>query len=258
METIIIKSVGQFISEVQLFEQRHIAQWYFRGHTSEKYKLTPSLFRIDVSGSFSNWGEIENYMLNSFMREAIPHLKYSPTSYDEWLTLAQHHGLPTRLLDWTTSPLIALYFAVEEYIEQTPANVWCYGVSSTNNCLEESTWMARKIHTEISTCILSPFHITPRITNQSGCFTKHEFPQNRQAFIEFDKQEGIFNHFFKLVINQEDKVSILNELYFLGIHRGFIYPDLDGLCQKIKFEISTKHKRNSNSKQLEQIFSKFQ
>lgn len=253
-----IKSVSQFISEVQSFEQIHIAQWYFRGHQSEIFTLTPSLFRMDVSESFSNWEDIENYMLNSLMREATPHLKTQINSYDEWLTLAQHHGLPTRLLDWTTSPLIALYFAIENYNEPTPANVWCYGVTSTNNCLEESTWMARKIHTEISTSIIFPQHITPRITNQSGCFTKHDFPERGQGFIEFNKQKNIFNHFFKLVINAEDKLSILNELYFLGIHRGFIYPDLDGLCRKIKFEVSAKHKRCTNSKQLKQIFSKLE
>lgn len=257
MDAITIKSVAQYITDVQSFEQKHIAQWYFRGHSSEEYKLIPSLFRLDVSGSFSNWPDIEKYMIESFIREAIPHLVAKPDSIEKWLTLAQHHGLPTRLLDWTTSPLIALYFAVENYIEKSPANVWCYGVSSTNNCLDESTWMARKIHTEINNCILFPFHVTPRITNQSGCFSVHLFPKSGENFVEFDQQESIFNHFFKMIINHEDKLAILNELYFLGIHRGFIYPDKDGLCQKIKFEVTAKHKRNSNDDQLKEMLLKY-
>ena len=256
MDNQVIKSVDEFIATVKSFEQRHIAQWYFRGHGSSKFTLTPGLFRLDVSGSFSDWQTIENYMMAAFKREAVPYLKIIPQTNDEWLTLAQHHGLPTRLLDWTTSPLIALYFAVEDYNIKEDADVWCFGIVSTNNCLEESTLMARRVGTPILETILFPFHITPRITNQGGCFTKHDFPKHGEQFVTFDKQESIVNHFFKFSIPAQYKLSILNELYLLGVHRGFIYPDLDGLSQKIKYEVTAKQARCSNQSQLEQIFLK--
>lgn len=256
MKTIKIKSVSQFISEVQNFEQCHIAQWYFRGHSSENYKLVPGLFRLDISSSFSSWKQVESYMMNSFKREALPHLIIKPETEDQWLSLAQHHGLPTRLLDWSTSPLIALYFAVENYQESSNANVWCFGVSSTNNCWAESTWMARRINTVIDQTVLFPSHVSPRVTNQSGCFTIHNFPKKSEPFVEFDLQKNKFNFLLKCEIAKADKLNILNELYYLGLHRGFIYPDLDGICSKLKFEVSVSHKRKHNLEMLKSILKK--
>jgi hypothetical protein len=101
-------------------------------------------------------------------------------------------------------------------------------------------------------------HFSLRVVwaSQGGCFTKHDFPEREMDFIEFNKQKNLFNHFFKFKIPCEFKLSILNELYLLGIHRGFIYPDLDGLSQKIKFEVTAKHKRASNKEQLTHILAK--
>jgi hypothetical protein len=245
MKTEKITSVIEFLNLVQNLENQDIAQWFFRGHGDSSFTLVPGLYRLNIFDTFSNWKDIEKYMMDSFKREAMPYLKITPKSEEEWLTLAQHHGLPTRLLDWTESPLIALYFAVENYMNSKNANVWCFGVASTNNCKPQSTFIASKINTEISKCILLPNHISPRVTNQLGCFTIHDFPEDRKPFVPFDNQKSSFNSFRRILIKKQHKIKILNELYFLGIHRGLVYPGIDGIAQKIKYEVTTEHSRNS-------------
>ncbi|WP_158859669.1 FRG domain-containing protein [Lunatibacter salilacus] len=246
MNTGRITNVIEFLSFVQNLDNQDIAQWFFRGHGDSSFKLVPGLFRLNISDTYSDWRGVEEYMMESFKREGLPHLKITPKSDEEWLTLAQHHGLPTRLLDWTESPLIALYFAVEDYWNSKDANVWCFGVVSTNNCHPQSTLMARRINSEICNCILLPHHISPRVTNQMGCFSKHDFPDKSEPFIPFNEHNSIFNTFEKIIIERKDRKHILDELYFLGIHKGLVYPGLDGIAQKIKFEITKEHLRNKN------------
>ncbi len=240
-----ITNIIEFLSLVQHLENQHIAQWFYRGHSDSSFLLVPGLFRLNLSDSYSDWKDIENYIMDSFRRESMPYLKITPKSEKEWLTLAQHHGLPTCLLDWTESPLIALYFAVEDHMNLKDANVWCFGVVSTNNCHPQSSVLARRINTEISRHILLPHHISPRVTNQLGCFSKHDFPDKREPFIPFNEQESAFNTFRKIIIESKDRKHILDELYFLGIHKGFVYPGLDGVGQKIKYEITSEHRRNT-------------
>lgn len=240
-----ITSVSQYVELIKNQEHRHISQWFFRGHCDNAYRLIPSLFRIDRKESYADWDRIEKYIMRQFKAESRPYLKSIPATEIEWLTLAQHYGLPTRLLDWTTNPLIALYFAVENYKNDKNADVWMYGLSSTNNCWSESTWLAKKINLSGNICenVIFPSHIDSRITNQSGCFTIHEIPEKNKEFIAANLTPRIFDHFIKLTIDKDIKKDILNELYNLGIHRGFIYPGLEGLTARIKFEIETTHKR---------------
>lgn len=242
-----ITSLSEFINFINHTEHQHISHWFYRGHSDSNYELIPSLFRINTKESWAHWDKIEDYIMTQFKREAFPFLKTIPSSDIEWLTIAQHYGLPTRLLDWSTNPLIALYFAVENHDNDSDANVWLYGLSSTNNCWEESTWLAKKINLSGNICenVIFPLHVDSRITNQSGCFTIHEIPENGQTFTPINETPGIFDTFIKLTINKNLKKHILNELYYVGIHRGFIYPGLEGISSRIKFEIKTTHKRTS-------------
>jgi hypothetical protein len=195
--------------------------------------------------------EVEQYMMEIFICESRPYLKVAPECGMgwstlplhhklEWLALAQHHKLPTRLLDWSTNPLVGLYFAVEEDVEKI-ADVWCLGFPSTNNCLPESSYLARRRNLKNTNLIYFPKHISPRFTTQSGCFTIHT------SATPLNEEEDLTNFlaFVRIRLKSADKRRILNELFNLGIHRGFVYPDLDGIAQRIKFEVTATHYRHT-------------
>ena len=104
-ETLGTENVSDLIAKLSRFEQRHVAQWFYRGHADNSFKLLPSLYRLDIEESFADWVDLERYMMQTFKLEAAPFIDEVPSDDLEWLALAQHYGLPTRLLDWSVNPL---------------------------------------------------------------------------------------------------------------------------------------------------------
>src|ERR1700680_3677227 len=85
----------------------------YRGVTSSRYELIPKVGRRRKGKKLLE-PRNERYILSLFKQRVIAHLNRTPSDDWEWLAIAQHHGLPTRLLDWTRNPLVAAYFAVVE------------------------------------------------------------------------------------------------------------------------------------------------
>lgn len=153
-----------------------------------------------------------------FKTQARGRLTNPPSTELEWLVLAQHHGLPTRLLDWSLSPLIALFFAVQSKSKNDGA-VYVYDKKSFKR---EEDIDLMKVG---SITAFFPSHVSPRLFAQSGMFTVHPLdgkPLNDDAL-------------WKVTIPSGIKRDLADKLLKFGVHHGTMFPDLDGLARYLRY-----------------------
>jgi len=133
----------------QKWAERLQGSWAFRGHADAGWDLETSLDRETVLDCKTENSRTvvrraafhEKPLLREFQKRAHQYLSHLPADDQiiDWLALMQHYGAPTRLLDWTRSPYVALYFAVEESVRKNPAAVWAIDCDwalkeSANSC----------------------------------------------------------------------------------------------------------------------------
>ena len=230
----------------------------YRGQEQD-WPLEPTLFRkLRKQGSLSYEG-VEVEMMEHFQKQAMPMLNIIPKFDIDWLALAQHHGLPTRLLDWTLNPLVALFFAVQDLvikfedkdeIEQKGVSVvWAARFLEEINNRErtEKLTLGLANTNEYIHCIYYPPHISPRITAQQGCFTAFAIPNwtalNGQEFVPLQDYRAAGRpdviSLRKFIIPSNNRASIKHDLAKIGIDAFSIFPDLEGLCEKLVWKLST-------------------
>jgi hypothetical protein len=156
-------SVSEFI-ELLLHGDR---TWhYYRGHQDESWDLAPLVDRVR-HGSITRFDH-ERQMFQEFKRRGLAFLQTRPVNDWEFLALARHHGLPTRLLDWTENPLAALFFAVEDPWPRDSA-VWCYEPDGLNNTKLDPAVMDPLSIDRLE--LYQPPHLHARIAVQYSLFT---------------------------------------------------------------------------------------
>ena len=112
---------------------RHRSSYAFRGMVDSSWEMKSSLMRIE--GEFNKF---EKHLLRNFQKYAHRDV-VERDSFWNWLTVAQHHGLPTRLLDWTYSPFVALHFATDDLTKmETDGIVWCAKIPSVHKLLPKA------------------------------------------------------------------------------------------------------------------------
>jgi hypothetical protein len=204
----------------------------FRGQ-SQDYPLLPKIARINKFKNSLNMLEAEQKMLKEFKRKSIPMLDRTPQNDWDWLAQMQHHGLATRLLDWTENPLAALWFAVRKPPKNSdPAVVWIF-MPKGNDFINSSTDISPFECN--STKVYQPDHISQRIVAQSGWFTVHKYFKDEKVFIPLDNNKLYKKKRIKLTIPTRLFSELRYRLNQCGINSATMFPDLDGLCQQIQW-----------------------
>jgi FRG domain len=187
----------------------------YRGQPKD-WPLLPSLLRLkETAIHYRDFKGLEVAVFKIFKSYSHPYLDNNkPASESEWMALAQHHGCPTRLMDWTRNPLVALFFATErdDRYEADEAVVWCYRNFDWYD--EESSYKKyhrsaiRYLSLQTRTKAYSPKHISPRIAAQAGCFTLHSADQHVRWEIP---KKGLAKPCPLRVSHMEEEFAIYNE-----------------------------------------------
>ena len=236
-----ISSVAELVTQLESRIERKKPIW-FRGQSSSKWGLDPSLARDAKTAT------AESALIKRFKQNAMPHLNSRPTSEWEWLFLMQHYRLPTRLLDWSESPLAALYFAVTGD-SAGQAALWCLDpvalnahasikfeysveVPAFDHDAVLDNYLPSRIASE-TTSELNPIAAiaqrnSPRIAAQLGTFTiTHRTHTKIEAIADA-------KHVWRYLIPAGKRKTIIKELESLRVNRLTLFPELDSVAADAK------------------------
>ena len=242
--------------------------WIFRGHCDSNYELQSSLERLCTARSewnLSSADKLEDVLEREFIRH---YHHYATLLHDEedhlqWYSIMQHHGAPTRLLDFTYSVWIAAYFALEEAVDDKgnprESAIWALNdgwVNKTAAKMYDKDSQERKyIEAQLDrkdedafkkiaigedskklVLIVNPFRRNERLSIQKGVFAcpgdvSAPFVENLKALSGWGKKENLVC----LKIPPKMRNDGLRALYSMGISRTSLFPGLDGFSQSLHY-----------------------
>jgi len=226
------------------------ARPWWRGHGSQKWELKPRVFRRE-SGPTQDKPFSEHAIFTHFRDRAATRHANVPNLADHigWLFLAQHYGLPTRLLDWTTSPLMALYFAVaNSKRDGEPGHLYALSPGRLNklttkrdterfSTLEpfvqqyalDAMGDTRKVYTERlpAAVAICTREVDVRMLVQQAAFTLHA---EGTALTEIGGEKILARY----EIPAASKKHVRDRMAWLGFRAATVYPDLENLAAELR------------------------
>ena len=240
-----IKTLIRLVTDINA---RFKGQIWWRGQRDSSWGLTPSVFRKDT------WARSERSFVARFQHKAPSRHPRVPPYEDRasWLFLMQHYRLPTRLLDWTESPLIACFFATQEdqaakdhpyTIQETDGAIFALSPYRLNRDQIDSSTLVLPDDPKASIIIdrafssngkdtprvvaIRPSEVDLRLTVQLSAFTLHG------GKISLDELPSSSDYLYKFNVPSNCKTSLREQLQHLGIRASSIFPDLEHLAQDV-------------------------
>ena len=216
---------------------------WWRGHAKADWRLQAQVHRRDPKRQYG-----EATLIGHFVSRA-PSRSHRPCpdadDYLRWLFLAQHYGLPTRLLDWTENPLIAAYFAVRDHHADEDGCIWALWPTGLNRTfvdyLDGLVMMQNPRTAQIAEnavtgnesperiiIAIDGQEIDPRMLAQMSRFTLHSEPEPLEFMPDSPKWLRQY------VIPKNAKAKIRAQLSALGIRRSNLFPDLENLAGELR------------------------
>lgn len=242
--------------EFKLYIHQFSENWAFRGQAHAEWVLNNAIERTDFI-KFNNG--IEAHFVAEFQRGARNYLSKdeTPEHLIEWLALMQHHGAPTRLLDFTKSPFIAAFFAFEfcQMREENHLSVWCININhlkkksleilaeefgtalqESQNLINEKLFEVLFYQNNKSLVFpVEPFRMNRRYSLQQSLFVSTGTSDNpfmeQLLFLGEEMPKAVV----KLEIPASEKKVAMRELLMMNLHRASLFPDLDGYALSLKF-----------------------
>jgi hypothetical protein len=227
-----VSSWSELAELVEHFSFFNGHDWLFRGVSDTAHGLIPKIGRKETRAlkKDPNSGqrvrvpyraEDERAVLTMFKQQAWPYMPTTPDGELQWLAIAQHHGLPTRLLDWTDGLLIAAWFAVEKGgAKESDSAIWV-----TKGVPQMPVDYQGEALTLAEPKSYRPTHINARITAQGSVFVICPNPTS-ELVLPFAK---------KITIRREAEFTLKKRLNACGINRRHLFPDLAGLSDHLSW-----------------------
>ncbi|MFN2564652.1 MAG: FRG domain-containing protein [Gemmatimonadaceae bacterium] len=266
---IVVSSLGDLIDKVTPTEPnprtgRRRDTGVYRGASDACRPLLTSLDRLGGVEPPHTKRDLEAHILRNFIRYSRPHLPTAPVNEWEVLVAAQHHGVPTRLLDWTYSPLVAAHFATTEAHAGRDRAVWrldwqqvhrAFKLPKLALLIEDldrtfgsedrpfTPWTlfeAGRRESDASdeanawdfACMIEPPSLDARIIAQAAVFTL--CTDTSRSFDAFLEAHGLESALTKFVIPDSEASRFRDQLDLVGIDERRVFPDLDGVAEGLR------------------------
>lgn len=265
---VVVGSLGDLVDKVTPTEPdprtgRRRDTGIYRGGSDACRPLLTSLDRLGGVNPPHTKRGLEAHILRNFIRYSRPHLTTAPINEWEILVAAQHHGVPTRLLDWTYSPLVAAHFATTDAHVGRDRAVWrldwqqvhrAFKLPQLALLIEE---LARTFGSEDRpftpwtlfdaanrtdssarggfrdfACMIEPPSLDARIIAQAAVFTL--CTDTSRSFDAFLEAHGLASALVKFVIPESEATRFRDQLDLVGIDERRVFPDLDGVAEGLR------------------------